>query len=329
MAATSPPSLSANTTLYIRRIRTINLFIGLAVCITLSACAGLPQPFKGQDVNDRILTSIIVNPGVAISPIAGLPTPLNEQLAAEVAAATRDKDVVASVHSHTTQPPGKGLSRLDSIARIIPDTNTDTAQRLEIIWTLTSADGLGTDTITTQTPLPMGPNDQSVSDANYAPAINDVSSFLQGALFRPSALKQPETTQTAKSEPTADTQPYQLVIGKIEGAPGNGDRLMAEAMRLIFSAENLSAPVDVIKTPSPQAFIIEGTSKLSSATDRAETIAITWTVKDIDGGILGQVKQSNQVPRGSLDGDWGDTAFYAAEAAAEGILNILLQFTPN
>lgn len=305
------------------------LLIAMTTGINLSACTSLPQPFKGQDVNNRILTAIIVNPGVSIAPVAGLPAPLDEQLAAEVSAATRDKDVAASLRTPSAEPPSKGLSRLDSIARFVPDTDTGTAQSLEITWTLTSADGLGTDTITTQTPLPPGPNDQSVTQADYAPAINDVSNFLQNALFRPSALKQPETGLAATLETAAENHPYQVVIGTVDGAPGNGDQLMAEAMRLIFSAENLSAPVNVVKTPAPGAFIIEGATKLSGTTDKLETIAITWTVTDTAGAVLGQVKQNNQIARGSLNGDWGDTAFYAAEAAAEGILNILLQVSPN
>jgi hypothetical protein len=43
------------------------------------------------------------------------------------------------------------------------------------------------------------------------------------------------------------------------------------------------------------------------------------------GKVLGTVRQANDVPAGSLNEGWGQTAGFAAEAAAEGIFSLVNQ----
>ena len=52
-------------------------------------------------------------------------------------------------------------------------------------------------------------------------------------------------------------------------------------------------------------------------------MALACAVLTPDGKTLGVIKQANEVEAGSLDGGWGETAGFAAEAAATGIYDLI------
>ena len=55
----------------------------------------------------------------------------------------------------------------------------------------------------------------------------------------------------------------------------------------------------------------------------SQRVRVDWTVKMPDGKVVGTIKQANDVPSGSLDKGWGDTAYYATQAASEGIFQVV------
>ena len=79
----------------------------------------------------------------------------------------------------------------------------------------------------------------------------------------------------------------------------------------------------VLEEARPDAFTIIGEVALGPATSAAQRVRVDWTVKMPDGKVVGTVKQANDVPSGSLDKGWGDTAYYATQAAAEGIFQVV------
>ena len=62
---------------------------------------------------------------------------------------------------------------------------------------------------------------------------------------------------------------------------------------------------------------------VGKAADGKQPIQIDWMVRDPQGKRLGTVSQKNDIPAGSLDGAWGQTADAAAAAAAQGIIKLL------
>ena len=54
-----------------------------------------------------------------------------------------------------------------------------------------------------------------------------------------------------------------------------------------------------------------------------QQVQLAWAVMLPTGKVLGTVRQQNDVPAGSLNQGWGKTAGFAAEAAAEGIFNLV------
>ena len=55
----------------------------------------------------------------------------------------------------------------------------------------------------------------------------------------------------------------------------------------------------------------------------AQRVSVRWTVATPKGAVLGEVKQANEVPAGSLDLGLGGNAKAVADAAASGIFDIV------
>lgn len=144
----------------------------------------------------------------------------------------------------------------------------------------------------------------------------------------------PEATEAAARTPArqatpvpatakADQQPIRAVaVVPVKGSPGGGDAELTSAMRKILS----EAGWPVVSKPQADALTIEGRVKLSAKDAKTQSVALRWLVKTPDGKILGDVKQANDVPAGSLDAGWGGAAPAVAEAAAGGIFDVVKRY---
>jgi len=109
-------------------------------------------------------------------------------------------------------------------------------------------------------------------------------------------------------------------------SPGDGRLSLAAAVQeALVKADH--------KTKQQQAFRVIGNVALEPA--RAGTapgtisVNIEWTVTTKEGTPLGLITQSNQVDEDALAGAWGDIATAAGTAAAEGILQLINEPTPQ
>lgn len=122
----------------------------------------------------------------------------------------------------------------------------------------------------------------------------------------------------AKTPPAAAEKP-EVYFLPIMGAPGNGRTALAQAFRQTLASRGVRLAAE----PGPRTFLVQSVVSLKSAGPGLDTIEINWNMKAPTGEFLGNVHQSNQVPRGSLDGEWGPVAFDAADGAAQGIVALL------
>lgn len=113
-----------------------------------------------------------------------------------------------------------------------------------------------------------------------------------------------------------------VAVVPVRGSPGGGDDELTSAMRKILS----EAGWPVVSRPQPDALTIEGRVKLASKDDKTQSVSLRWLVKSPSGKVLGDVKQANDVPAGSLDGGWGGAATAVAEAAATGIFDVVKRY---
>ena len=82
----------------------------------------------------------------------------------------------------------------------------------------------------------------------------------------------------------------------------------------------------VVSKPQADALTIEGHVKLASKDDKTQSVSLRWLVKSPTGKVLGDVKQANDVPAGSLDAGWGGAATAVVEAAATGIFDVVKRY---
>lgn len=113
--------------------------------------------------------------------------------------------------------------------------------------------------------------------------------------------------------------PVTAVVPLVTGAPGDGSTTLTTAIQRELSKSGLK----LATTPDSQAYKVVGKVAMGASKDGKQPIQIDWNVIDPSGKKLGTVSQKNEIPAGSLDGSWGQTADAAAAAAAQGIIKLL------
>jgi hypothetical protein len=82
----------------------------------------------------------------------------------------------------------------------------------------------------------------------------------------------------------------------------------------------------VLTAPRSDALTIQGRVVLDATADGQQPVHLSWSVITPKGKNLGDVKQNNSVPAGSLDQGWGENASFASQAAAEGIFKLIERY---
>lgn len=171
----------------------------------------------------------------------------------------------------------------------------------------------------------------TVSDDGRAatpPATDDiggpvVASAEPGSAEAPAGKKPVKQATAVPATAKADQQPIRAVaVVPVKGSPGPGDAELTSAMRRTLS----EAGWPVVSKPQADALTIEGRVKLTGKDAKTQSVALRWLVKTPDGKVLGDVKQANDVPAGSLDAGWGGAATAVAEAAATGIFDVVKRY---
>ncbi len=111
------------------------------------------------------------------------------------------------------------------------------------------------------------------------------------------------------------------VVPSVTGAPGDGSASLTAAIQ----RELANKGVTVADKATAASYRVEGSVTLGEVKEGKQPIHIEWLVRDPKGKKLGTVSQRNEIPQGSLDGQWGKTAEQAAGAAAQGIVKLLPQ----
>ena len=132
------------------------------------------------------------------------------------------------------------------------------------------------------------------------------------------ASRAPASNQTTAALPRSDQ--VSAFVPPVMGAPGDGNAALAAALQRELSQKG----VELANRPG-STYRVEGRVALGTMKDGKQPIQIDWQVKDPQGKSLGTVSQKNEIPPGSLDGEWGKTAEAAAAAAAQGIVRLIPQ----
>ena len=155
------------------------------------------------------------------------------------------------------------------------------------------------------------------------PAATSTATTLQPAAG-PGAIGTPvaAVTPVVAAGPTTGSigrDGITTMLPSVTGAPGDGGNSLTTALQ----NELRKNGVALSGTPSAQTYKVEGKVAVGQGKDGKQPISIDWNVVDPSGKKVGTVSQKNEIPQGSVDGAWGQTATAAAEAAAKGIIKLL------
>jgi hypothetical protein len=126
-------------------------------------------------------------------------------------------------------------------------------------------------------------------------------------------------TELASKDKVSAVAIDKVALVAVTGSPGRGNDELFRAMRKVLR----QAGWPVVKKPGKSTLSISGRVDLKETTNGVQQVKLAWAVKLPTGKVLGTVRQSNDVPAGSLNEGWGQTAGFAAEAAAEGIFKLV------
>jgi hypothetical protein len=118
-------------------------------------------------------------------------------------------------------------------------------------------------------------------------------------------------------------RPARVAFSGVTGAPGDGDRSLAMQMRT-----ELPKLGQVLQETTEGAdFTLAGVVATTPVAGDQVRVEIEWIVTDAHGKEAGKVTQLNNVPRGTLDGYWGDVAAVVAKEAAGGVRDVITNQT--
>jgi hypothetical protein len=138
---------------------------------------------------------------------------------------------------------------------------------------------------------------------------------------QPIAELKPEPSTPNKSKPV-DTVINAVAVLNVVGAKGKGNAQLTAAMRKVLQ----DAGWPVLVAARADAITIQGSVVVDAAQGGQQPVHIAWFVITPKGKSLGDVKQNNAVPAGSLDQGFGENAGFVAQAAADGIFKLIEKY---
>ena len=304
----------------------------LAVAALIAACQPLPHPFA-EDRPPVALLNIRDSAGVSIAPLEGKPAIVASKLGAAMASALLRRDIPAS---EKTTSRGSYLL----YGRVGESRPRDGKSTVTALWRLYDSRGRILGERRARVEAKTG-DWQSASDAvigRLATAAADELAplLLDEASAKPTALASAMPAPTPSAKPVAPPPPgappgappgdnrVRVMVGKVSGAPGDGATSLAAAVTSVLRRQDLAIVTDGKKAD----LRVEAEITITPVKPDKQHVKIVWRVRRADGVEIGSVGQENDVPRGLLDGPWGDVAFSVASDAGDGLAQLVARGAP-
>jgi len=294
---------------------------------------------------------------VAVQPVANLPAEGGTRLAAAMAVALRNEGIAADIDPRSTSytlagianarevpnelevritwflldPRGYRMAQqelltrgriedwIDGNDRLLSRIAQNHAPPLAALINLQTAGASQAEAPSPQTALSTSspPPPTAPSSANgAAPAPGGKTARTAAASTAPATPPRPAAQQATRP---AKPQPVRIVVPRVAGAPGDGPDSLAAGMKRALNRRNFA----VIAKPVDGSLTVRGKVDLKPFNNGREVITITWAVLDGQNNQVGEIEQSNVIPAGALNGEWGPVAREITVAAAEGLLDLL------
>ncbi len=133
---------------------------------------------------------------------------------------------------------------------------------------------------------------------------------------------QPDPIKNTSAPKQGSEQIKAVAVLPVVGGNAKGNAELTTAMRDVLK----EAGWEVLAKPRKDALNIQGRVATDPALAGRQMVHLQWLVFTPGGKNLGNVKQDNAVPDGSLNVGWGENAGFAAQGAAEGIFKLIEKF---
>jgi hypothetical protein len=284
--------------------------LGLALSAAASVIAGcqpLPRPFA-DDKPPAALIAVPDNINIAVMPIEGEPRATANKLAAGIAQEFLKHNIPAS-----DQSPTRASYQLEGRIAQRPDKLGDTL--VTVSWRL--RDPKGNTVIERNDRLLVKTKDWQSSSDQPIGELAAVSANAMATQLNGEPPKEPSAAVGGGR--------VRVAVRKVSGAPGDGNLSLARSLAAVLKHQDVELVDPVTGKPD---LAVDCDVKLDPVKDGKQHVKIVWRVARAAGGEIGQVAQENDIPRGQLDGPWGDIAFTVAMSAEGGIMQLVDQGGP-
>jgi hypothetical protein len=279
----------------------------LALALLLAACQPLPHPFA-DDRPPAALLKVRDVAGVSIAPIEGKPSAIAEKLGAAVAGALLKRDIPAS--DKTTS-----LGSYQLYGRVAESRTQRGTATVSAYWRLYDAKGQTVGEHTARVEAPTGEWESA-----SPPPIDKLAGLSADGLAP--LLEEEPAVATAKEVNPAGR--IRIAIREISGAPGDGGKSLAAAVASVLKQADLA----IVENKEKPDLTVDGEVSVTPVKPDKQHVKIVWHVRRADGAEIGNVGMENDVPKGLLDGPWGDLAYNIALAAGDGLMQLVARGAP-
>jgi hypothetical protein len=279
----------------------------LAVVALLAGCQPLPHPFA-DDRPPAALLQVRDVAGVSIAPIEGAPAGITEKLGAAVAKALLKRDIPAS--DKTTS-----LGSYQLYGRVTEARPQGGKATVSAHWRLYDAKGRTVGEHSAKLEAPAG---------EWEAASPEPIEKLAGLSAEGLAPLLEEEAPAEAPKAASDAGRIRVAVNAVSGAPGDGGKSLAAAVAAVLKRQEL-AIVDKDQKPD---LTVDGEVSVTPAKPDQQHVKIVWRVRRADGAEIGNVGMENDVPKGLIDGPWGDIAYSIALAAGDGLLRLVARGAP-
>lgn len=268
---------------------------------------------------------------ISIAPVIGAPEGIAKQLSQQLGSSLEARQIGVAKAGEAADFTVRGY---------VVAAKDKSATKISYIWDVNDASGKRVNRVTGEESGPLSDRDPwAVVTANIVQAIAEraagslatslpaaaAGSPIAAAAAPSAAGAQRTSATTTASIPQSQSGAVVAMVPSVTGAPGDGPQALSAAMQKELTRNG----VQLAQGSSATAYRIEGKVQLGPSKSGTQPIQIEWQVKDPKGNKLGTVSQKNEIPQGSLDGAWGQTADVAAAAAAQGVIKLLPQTQTN
>ncbi|MCF3945896.1 hypothetical protein [Acidiphilium iwatense] len=284
----------------------------LFIPLLLAGCGTLPQPFLGRPGPEGALLSVPPPPVLIVPPPrdALLGDNAARLYATDLAQALVKRDVPS-----LARPAGKADWRLIAQARIV---QSQVVPAFSIV----------------------GPTGKIYGHATSAPVAEQAWANGDPAVLKAAAESAAPELATQLSAINASVQqsnplslenrPPRVLFAGVSGAPGDGDHALA----INLQRDLPQLGIVMVANKHDADFIVNGTVKASPSTHSQERggvdiVELDWIVRGQSGEFIGKVSQLHDLKPSQMTPYWGDVAMAAAQQAALGLKQVIVNAIPK